>query len=48
MIKRILIYSLLAIGGLWMWMFAGNLLQRPMLAFRDPYLRESLQSSGGH
>jgi hypothetical protein len=38
----------LAIGGLWVWMFAGNLLQRPLLAFRDPYLRESLQSSGGH
>jgi hypothetical protein len=38
----------LAIGGLWMWMFATQLLQRPMLAFRDPYLRESLQSSGGH
>ena len=38
----------LAIGGLWVWMFAGQLLQRPMLAFRDPYLRESLQSSGGH
>ena len=38
----------LAIGGLWVWMFCGQLLQRPMLAFRDPYLRESLQSSGGH
>jgi hypothetical protein len=38
----------LAIGGLWMWMFCGQLLQRPLLAFRDPYLRESLQSSGGH
>ena len=38
----------LAIGGLWMWMFCTQLLQRPMLAFRDPYLRESLQSSGGH
>jgi hypothetical protein len=37
-----------AIGGLWVWMFATQLLQRPMLAFRDPYLRESLQSSGGH
>jgi hypothetical protein len=40
--------SPLAIGGLWVWMFATQLLQRPMLAFRDPYLRESLQSSGGH
>jgi hypothetical protein len=38
----------LAIGGLWVWMFAAQLLQRPLLAFRDPYLRESLQSSGGH
>jgi hypothetical protein len=38
----------LAIGGLWVWMFSTQLLQRPMLAFRDPYLRESLQSSGGH
>ena len=38
----------LAIGGLWIWMFCTQLLQRPMLAFRDPYLRESLQSSGGH
>ena len=37
-----------AIGGLWVWMFATQLLQRPMLAFRDPYLRESLQGSGGH
>jgi hypothetical protein len=38
----------LAIGGFWVWMFATQLLQRPLLAFRDPYLRESLQSSGGH
>ena len=38
----------LAVGGLWMWMFTTQLLQRPMLAFRDPYLREALQSSGGH
>src|SRR5262245_38164158 len=26
----------LAIGGLWVWMFCGQLLQRPLLAFRDP------------
>jgi len=38
----------MAIGGAWVWMFAGQLLQRPMLAFRDPYLRESLQNAGGH
>jgi hypothetical protein len=38
----------LAIGGLWCWMFFTQLAQRPMLAIGDPYLRESLQSSGGH
>jgi len=38
----------LAIGGLWAWMFFTQLAQRPLLAFADPYLRESLQSTGGH
>jgi hypothetical protein len=38
----------LAIGGLWVWMFLTQLLQRPLLAFADPYLREALESTGGH
>lgn len=38
----------LAIGGLWAWMFLTLLAQRPLLAFSDPYLREALESSGGH
>jgi len=38
----------LAIGGLWLWMFFTQLAQRPLLAVGDPYLRESLESSGGH
>ncbi len=38
----------LAIGGLWLWAFFTQLQQRPLFAFGDPYLRESLQSSGGH
>ena len=37
----------LAIGGLWFWMFLGELRQRPMLAIGDPYLRESLETAGG-
>jgi hypothetical protein len=36
------------IGGLWLWMFFTQLSQRPMLAVGDPYLREALQSTGGH
>ena len=38
----------LAIGGLWLWMFFTQLAQRPLLAVGDPYLRQALQSSGGH
>jgi hypothetical protein len=38
----------LAIGGLWVWMFLTELRQRPLLAVGDPYLREALQSGGGH
>jgi hypothetical protein len=38
----------LAIGGVWLWMFFTELAKRPLFALGDPYLRESLQSSGGH
>lgn len=37
----------LAIGGLWFWMFLTQLAQRPLMAFGDPYLRESLETAGG-
>ncbi len=38
----------LAIGGLWLWMFLTQLGLRPLLPAGDPYLREALQSTGGH
>ena len=38
----------LAVGGLWLWMFFTQLAQRPLVAFADPYLREAMESSGGH
>lgn len=41
--------ALVAIGGLWMWMFYRYLAQRPLFALGDPYLRESIESgAGGH
>jgi hypothetical protein len=40
--------SPLAIGGLWLWMFFTQLARRPLLAFRDPYLRQALETTGGH
>jgi hypothetical protein len=42
------IASLLAIGGLWVWMFFTELGKRPLFAAGDPYLRESLATAGGH
>jgi hypothetical protein len=38
----------LAIGGLWVWMFCTQLKQRPLFALGDPFLRESLETTGGH
>ena len=38
----------LAIGGIWLWMFFTQLRQRPLIAVGDPYLREALESAGGH
>ncbi len=38
----------LAIGGLWLWVFFSELRQRPLLAVGDPYLRQALETAGGH
>lgn len=38
----------LGIGGVWVWMFFTELRRRPLFAAGDPYLRESLESGGGH
>jgi hypothetical protein len=38
----------IGIGGLWVWMFLTQLRQRPLLAVGDPYLRQALETTGGH
>ncbi len=38
----------IGIGGVWLWMFFTELRQRPLFAAGDPYLRQSLESGGGH
>jgi hypothetical protein len=38
----------LAVGGLWVWMFLTQLARRPLFAFGDPYLRESLETTVAH
>ena len=42
------IAALLAIGGVWLWWFFSQIGRRPLMPVGDPYLRESLLSSGGH
>jgi hypothetical protein len=41
------LFAVLGIGGLWVWLFTGELKKRPMLAVGDPYLRQALESGGG-
>jgi hypothetical protein len=38
----------LAIGGIWVWSFLAQLVQRPLLPVRDPHLADALESAGGH
>jgi hypothetical protein len=40
--------ALVAVGGLWLWMFLTQLAKRPLLPIGDPYLYESLQQGGSH
>jgi hypothetical protein len=40
--------ALVGIGGLWVWVFLTRLAQQPLVAMGDPYLREALESAGGH
>jgi hypothetical protein len=32
----------LALGGIWLWFFLGNLAQRPLLPVNEPHLEEAL------
>jgi hypothetical protein len=36
------------VGGLWLWYFAGQLPQRPLLPLGDPGLENALEVGGGH
>jgi hypothetical protein len=38
----------LAIGGVWMWWFFGELLKRPIFPTRDPYFEGAIEHGRGH
>ncbi len=37
-----------AIGGLWLWWFFGELMKRPLVPVKDPYLGEAIAHGKGH
>jgi hypothetical protein len=37
-----------AVGGAWLWIFAGNLMDRPLLPLGEPELREMLETAEAH
>ena len=37
-----------AVGGIWLWWFFGELMKRPMVPIKDPYLEEAIEHGRGH
>jgi len=37
-----------AVGGIWLWWFFGELLKRPMVPIKDPYLEGAIEHGRGH
>ena len=38
----------IAIGGIWLWWFFGELLKRPIVPAKDPYFEEAIAHGRGH
>ena len=38
----------IAVGGIWLWWFFGELMKRPMVPARDPYFEEAIAHGKGH
>ncbi|MEO6050183.1 MAG: hypothetical protein ABIP78_02485 [Pyrinomonadaceae bacterium] len=40
--------GVIAIGGIWVWWFCGELLKRPIVPVKDPYFEEAVAHGRGH
>jgi hypothetical protein len=38
----------IAVGGIWLWWFFGELLKRPLVPAKDPYFEEAVEHGRGH
>ena len=37
-----------AVGGLWLWWFMGELMKRPIFPAKDPYFEGAIEHGRGH
>ena len=37
-----------AVGGIWLWWFFGELMKRPLVPLKDPYLEGAIEHGHGH
>ena len=38
----------IAVGGIWLWWFFGELMKRPLIPLNDPYLENAIEHGRGH
>jgi len=38
----------IAVGGLWLWWFLGELAKRPMMPYKDPFFEKAIEHGHGH
>ena len=38
----------IAVGGIWLWWFFGQLMARPIVPAKDPYFEEAIAHGRGH
>jgi hypothetical protein len=38
----------LAVGGIWLWYFLGQLMKRPLVPVMDPFLEKAIEHGHGH
>ena len=37
-----------AVGGIWLWYFFGQLMNRPLVPINDPFLENAIEHGRGH
>jgi len=38
----------IAVGGIWVWYFLGQLMKRPLVPVMDPFLENAIEHGHGH